>query len=83
MTEEIKKGTWVEIHPETAAGLGIAEGDIVEVTSDTGSVEAPAYLHPGLRPDVVAMPMGQPSASSVRSSLPGEVCTIAGCPAET
>jgi anaerobic selenocysteine-containing dehydrogenase/Fe-S-cluster-containing dehydrogenase component len=51
--------TWVEIHPETAAQLGIAEGDIVEVTSASGSVEAPAYLYPGLRPDVVAMPLGQ------------------------
>jgi len=51
--------TWVEIHPDTAAGLGIAEGDIVEVTSAAGSVQVPAYLYPGLRPDVVAMPLGQ------------------------
>ncbi len=52
-------GSWVEIHPETADGLGIAEGDEVEVTSPDGSIRAPAYLHPGLRPDVVAVPFGQ------------------------
>jgi molybdopterin-containing oxidoreductase family iron-sulfur binding subunit len=51
--------TWVEIHPETATRLGIAEGDIVEVTSPAGSVTVPAYLYPGLRHDVVAMPLGQ------------------------
>jgi molybdopterin-containing oxidoreductase family iron-sulfur binding subunit len=52
-------GTWIEIHPETAGQLGIAEGDYVEVASPAGSVAVPAYLYPGLRPDVVAMPMGQ------------------------
>jgi len=51
--------SWLEIHPETAEGLGIAEGDFVEVTSDAGSVEVPVYPHPGIRPDVVAMPFGQ------------------------
>ena len=56
---KITWSTWVEIHPDTAAGLGIGEGDIVEVASAAGSVEVPAYLYPGLRPDVVAMPLGQ------------------------
>jgi anaerobic selenocysteine-containing dehydrogenase/Fe-S-cluster-containing dehydrogenase component len=51
--------TWVEIHPETASRLGIHEGDIVEVASAAGRVEVPAYLYPGLRHDVVAMPLGQ------------------------
>jgi anaerobic selenocysteine-containing dehydrogenase/Fe-S-cluster-containing dehydrogenase component len=52
-------GSWVEIHPGTAAQLGIAEGDFVEVASAVGSVEVPAYLYPGLRPDVVAIALGQ------------------------
>jgi len=56
---KITWSTWVEIHPETAARLGIAEGDIVEVSSAAGSVEVPAYLYPGLRADAVAMPLGQ------------------------
>jgi anaerobic selenocysteine-containing dehydrogenase len=52
-------GTWVEINPATAARYGIAQGDIVRIESSRGSIEAPAMLFPGIRPDVVAMPVGQ------------------------
>jgi anaerobic selenocysteine-containing dehydrogenase len=52
-------GSWVEINPRTAATLGVAQGDIVEVTSSQGSVRAPAVLSPGTAPDMVAMPIGQ------------------------
>ncbi len=51
--------TWIEIHPDTAAELGIAEGDHVAVTSAAGTVTVPAYLYPGIRRNVVAMPLGQ------------------------
>lgn len=52
-------GTWVEINPKTAASLGIAQGDLVEVASQHGKIQAPALISPGIAPDVVAMPMGQ------------------------
>jgi anaerobic selenocysteine-containing dehydrogenase len=48
----------VELHPKTAASLGISEGDIVEVASKSGSVKAQAYLFPGIHPDAVSMPLG-------------------------
>jgi anaerobic selenocysteine-containing dehydrogenase len=51
--------TWVEIHPGTAANLGIEQGDVLEVASRHGSLRAPALLCPGIAPDVVAMPAGQ------------------------
>jgi anaerobic selenocysteine-containing dehydrogenase len=51
--------SWVEINPQTAARLGIADADMVEVRSAHGSVRAPAVLSPGIAPDVVAMPAGQ------------------------
>lgn len=51
--------SWVELHPSTAARLQISEGDILEVSSATGSVQAKAYLLPGIHPDVVSMPLGQ------------------------
>jgi len=51
--------SWVEIHPETAAKLGIATGDPVEVKSEQGSVTAPAYLYAGIRRDAVAVPLGR------------------------
>ncbi|MFQ5746929.1 MAG: molybdopterin dinucleotide binding domain-containing protein [Gemmatimonadota bacterium] len=59
---------WVEIHPETAAPLGLSNGDLVEVRSAAGSVRAPAYLYRGIRPDVVAIPLGQGHAESGRTA---------------
>ena len=51
--------SWVEVHPDTARRLGVANGDVVTVTSPHGRVEAPVYVYPGVRRDVVAMPIGQ------------------------
>ena len=52
-------GSWVEINPETARTLEIQEGDVLTITSPQGSIELPAFLYPGLRPDVIAIPVGQ------------------------
>ena len=51
--------SWVEINPRTAAGLGIGFGDLVEVSSPQGSLRLPAVIYPGIRPDMVAIPIGQ------------------------
>ena len=51
--------SWVEINPKTAAELGINFGDLVEVTSPQGSLRVPAMIYPGIRPDMVAIPLGQ------------------------
>jgi len=50
---------WVEIHPETAGPLGVETGDLVQVTTAGGSVTAPAYVFKGIRPDTLAVPLGQ------------------------
>lgn len=50
---------WVEISPQDAAKLGIAEGDGVNVTSPAGTLGAHAVINPGLAPGVVSMPLGQ------------------------
>jgi len=52
-------GSWVEINPKTATELGIGFGDLVEVVSPLGSLRLPAVIYPGIRPDVVAIPLGQ------------------------
>ncbi|MGH7730757.1 MAG: molybdopterin-dependent oxidoreductase [Candidatus Eiseniibacteriota bacterium] len=52
-------GTWVEIHPETAARIGVETGDPVQVETEAGKLELPAYLYAGLRKDVIAIPLGQ------------------------
>jgi anaerobic selenocysteine-containing dehydrogenase len=51
--------SWVEIHPQTAARLGLEDNDLVRVISSHGELEAPVVLFPGIRPDAVAMPLGQ------------------------
>jgi anaerobic selenocysteine-containing dehydrogenase len=51
--------SWVEINPTTARDLGIAQGDVVEIKSNHGSLQVHALLSPGIAPDVVAMPVGQ------------------------
>ena len=51
--------SWVEINPQTAERLQIAQGDLVDVTSVQGVLRVPAMIFPGIAPDVIAMPVGQ------------------------
>ena len=46
---------WVELAPDDARGLGIAEGDLVEVRSPRGAITARARVS-GVRPGVVFVP---------------------------
>ncbi len=52
-------GTWIEINPRTAEKLGVKMGDMVEVASAHGKLQAPALVTPAIAPDVIAMPIGQ------------------------
>ncbi|RPH78111.1 MAG: 4Fe-4S dicluster domain-containing protein, partial [Candidatus Rokuibacteriota bacterium] len=49
---------WVEINTQTAARLGIRQGDVVRVSSPHGVIEVPAYLSASLHPGAVAIPIG-------------------------
>ncbi len=51
--------SWVEINPQTAERMKIAQGDMVDVTSSQGTLRAAAMISPGIAPDVIGMPMGQ------------------------
>ncbi|HEY7633985.1 MAG TPA: molybdopterin-dependent oxidoreductase [Gemmatimonadales bacterium] len=50
--------SWVEIGPEAARRLDVRDGEIVELTSPHGAIAGPVYVYPGLRDDVVAVPLG-------------------------
>ncbi len=52
-------GSWVEINPKTAAKLKIKEGDTVSVGTPEGSIELPAHIYAAIRPDTIAIPIGQ------------------------
>ena len=51
--------TWVELNSHTAEQLGLREGDVVSVSTDSGSVTGILYPNPALPPNVVAVPLGQ------------------------
>lgn len=48
---------WVEIHPQTAAGLGIENNDFVWVESAKGRVKLRAKLYSGTAADVIDIPL--------------------------
>lgn len=50
--------SWVEMHPKTAAKLGVVEGDIVEVASKNGAIKGQVYVFSGIHPDVISVPLG-------------------------
>lgn len=51
--------SWVEVNPETALKLGVISGDIIKISSPAGEVETVVYEYRGIRPDVLAIPLGQ------------------------
>jgi anaerobic selenocysteine-containing dehydrogenase len=50
--------SWLEINPETAERMDIADGDLVWVQSRRARVQARARLYKGVRPEVVHLPLG-------------------------
>ena len=52
-------GSWAEINPETAKEMGVSEGDVLEISSEKGSIEVPAYIFPAIEPKTIAVPIGQ------------------------
>ncbi|MGH7229953.1 MAG: molybdopterin-dependent oxidoreductase [Nitrospiraceae bacterium] len=52
-------GSWVDMNPVTAKAHGLQQGDLVRVISPYGTVEAPVVVSPGMRPDLISMPIGQ------------------------
>lgn len=60
----------VEIHPETAAARGIAEGDAIDLTTPHGAMRAVARFSPSLHPGVVSATHGW-WQSAPRLDLPG------------
>jgi molybdopterin-containing oxidoreductase family iron-sulfur binding subunit len=51
--------SWAEMHPSTAAKLGINNLDLVEVSSAQGSITLRVVLLKGMHADALAVPLGQ------------------------
>ncbi len=56
---QITWDSWMEIHPGDASRLGVERGDLVQLTSEYGTIEVPAYITAGIKPGTVAVPLGQ------------------------
>ncbi len=50
--------TWVEINEKQARDMNIREGDVINVSTGSGTIQALAYLNPGAPPGIAAVPMG-------------------------
>ncbi|MBI2836986.1 MAG: molybdopterin-dependent oxidoreductase [Acidobacteria bacterium] len=55
---EERWGTWAEIHPETAAAIGVGDRQWVKVASSTTSIIAYARVTPRVVQGVIAIPLG-------------------------
>jgi anaerobic selenocysteine-containing dehydrogenase len=55
-----REGETIDVSPEDAARLGVAEGEVVRVSSRRGTVEAPVRIDHGLRPGLVFMTLHFP-----------------------
>jgi NADH-quinone oxidoreductase subunit G len=67
------------LSPATAARIGVADGDLVTVSTDRGAITVPAYVK-AMADDVVWLPM-RSAGSEVHRTLgvaPGAVVRIAG-----
>ncbi|MBI5893520.1 MAG: molybdopterin-dependent oxidoreductase [Deltaproteobacteria bacterium] len=51
-----RKGTYLEMHSETAKARGIKEEDTVKITTPLGSIEAKVRYYDGCQKDVVVLP---------------------------
>jgi anaerobic selenocysteine-containing dehydrogenase/Fe-S-cluster-containing dehydrogenase component len=51
--------SWAEIHPTTAARLGIAKDEIIELRTEHGVIEAPALISANVHPGAIVAPLGQ------------------------
>lgn len=52
-------GNWIDIHPGKAAGLGLKDGDLAELTTSAGMVRAPVRISKEVHEQTVALAYGQ------------------------
>ena len=52
-------GSWIDIHPNRAAKLGLQDGQVLELKTGHGAVEAPVRITTDVSPDVVTLAFGQ------------------------
>ncbi|MCY4263104.1 MAG: molybdopterin-dependent oxidoreductase [Candidatus Dadabacteria bacterium] len=75
--------SWLEINPSVAAKMGLEDGSYVKVDTPGGSFEVQVFVYEGIRPDTVAVPLGQGHTSYGRYAKGRGVNPFALLPAAT
>jgi assimilatory nitrate reductase catalytic subunit len=70
----------LEIHPATAARLGLADGARAELTDERGRVECRVALSSGIRPDTVFLPFHFAGDESVNRLIAAVIDPVSGMP---
>jgi len=63
----IRHGAVLDMSPEEATSLGVAEGEVVAVSSRRGTIEVPVRVAHGLRKDLVFMAIHSPDEVDVNT----------------
>ncbi|MGV9888953.1 molybdopterin oxidoreductase family protein [Streptomyces sp. NPDC003395] len=74
----LRRGESVELSPEDAERYGVVVGERVRVTSRRGSVEAPVWVDPALRPGLAFMTFHFPDEVDTNRLTIEANCPIAG-----
>ena len=70
----------LQLHPETAARRGIADGGLVTVSNERGEVQVRAEVSTAIRPDTVFLPFHFPGAGSANRLTEAATDPISGMP---
>ena len=78
--QALEPAVFAELHPRTAARLGIADGDRVVLRTARGSMQAPARLSTDVRPDTVFVPFHYGGDDSVNLLTNDALDPVSGMP---
>jgi anaerobic selenocysteine-containing dehydrogenase len=81
--ETVNEPLTCSLNPSDSAARGIADGALVEVTSQTGKVTARARIDAALRPGICVIPKGSwlrncPSGGNANALISAAVTKISG-----
>ncbi|MFC8079663.1 molybdopterin oxidoreductase family protein [Streptomyces sp. NPDC057307] len=74
----LRRGEYLELCPEDAKSYGVEVGEEVQISSRRGTVRAPVWIDPGLRPGLAFMTMHFPDEVDTNQLTIEANCPIAG-----
>ncbi|WP_435594474.1 molybdopterin oxidoreductase family protein [Streptomyces panacea] len=74
----LRRGEYLELCPEDAEAYGVEVGEEVQISSRRGTVRAPVWIDPGLRPGLAFMTMHFPDEVDTNQLTIEANCPIAG-----